>query len=141
MKDDKLDFSEKQAMKVNDSKVSGHLDSLFTRKEAVFTGFGCLILFIGIIFTVNKLEIKFNNGTEPVATEVTRNNLESYKQLDDLLTKAQAMPESEQRTDFIEHIHTSLSDNDLTVEEYSGAFELFDMLDEQVVLDRLKGEG
>lgn len=51
------------------------------------------------------------------------------------------MPESEQRTDFIEHIHTSLSDNDLTVEEYSGAFELFDMLDEQVVLDRLKGEG
>lgn len=57
-------------MKVNDSKVSGHLDSLFTRKEAVFTGFGCL-----------------------------------------------------------------------TVEEYSGAFELFDMLDEQVVLDRLKGEG
>lgn len=67
--------------------------------------------------------------------------LESYKQLDDLLTKAQAMPESEQRTDFIEHIQTSLSDNDLTVEEYSGAFELFDMLDEQVVLDRLKGEG
>lgn len=92
------------------------------------------VLAIGIaIFALNPVTGIFNDSyrTAKIEAVALQNKLVAQRDINKRLEAAIAMPESENRTNFIVHISKSMDDDDMSTDEYNEGVRLFQVLETQ----------